>query len=148
MKASDFRIGNLVTIHNEKYHNNLKNIPCVVTGIIQSRPLDFMDNTDYCVAVETLQKETFSYTQLMCFVQGVELTKQIIEKTNLACRWKGDNSDRGLRAEFYIDDVLCYFFTDTNTVNIHGCLRDIMYLHELQNLYFAITGTELEIKNL
>lgn len=47
----------------------------------------------------------------------------------------------------------CYFKIDKNNVECYGIhwigkiiQIDCKYLHELQNLYFALTGTQLEVK--
>ena len=34
----------------------------------------------------------------------------------------------------------------TNICNNHGFIKDLKYVHELQNLFFAIEGKELEVK--
>ena len=35
----------------------------------------------------------------------------------------------------------------TNICNNHGFIKDLKYVHELQNLFFALTGKELHSKN-
>ena len=34
---------------------------------------------------------------------------------------------------------------ETNICNNHGFIKDLKYVHQLQNLYFALTGEELKI---
>jgi len=34
----------------------------------------------------------------------------------------------------------------TNICNNHGFINDLKYVHELQNLYFAVSGRELSLK--
>lgn len=45
-------------------------------------------------------------------------------------------------------DLYCDVFTGTNLCvgGQHVCLSYIKFVHQLQNLYFALTGEELEIK--
>lgn len=116
MKAQSFRIGNYL-----KWKNNIFTI-CLITE----------DSLD-------LEKESFYYNDIL--VSNKELKPiQLTEEWLLKFGFKLD-------APFYRNDTfqtrkdsdgfLVYQFSDF--------LRRVYYVHQLQNLYFALTGNELEV---
>lgn len=94
--------------------------------------------------------------------QPISLTPEILEKCGFIRRGNEDLIFKHENEHFYIginshpdDYVLQTINQDPvavikgihfNTFNNVG--KPFKYLHQLQNLYFALTGTELEIKNL
>ena len=75
-------------------------------------------------------------------VNPVELSVEIIEKLPLKINWI-EKSYRGKYAEFTIYNLLTlYYFTDNNTIEFHGVSKKLNYVHELQNLYYAIFGAD------
>lgn len=61
------------------------------------------------------------------------------------------NFQKDLENTIYKDiNKYCFFCYDSNTVLLYDnennyCLRKIKYVHELQNLFFALTGEELSL---
>lgn len=53
---------------------------------------------------------------------------------------------RGRYSNFTINGIWVYFFTDKNTVEFRDNDFKIKYVHQLQNVWFALTGEELTIK--
>jgi len=48
---------------------------------------------------------------------------------------------------YHVTKMLDYYAFRINTLSCNNVfIREVRYLHELQNLYFAITGEELEVK--
>jgi hypothetical protein len=77
------------------------------------------------------------------------LTEEILLKCDngeMGIAWK-EKSYRGKYATISISGILFYFFTDNNTLEL-SCRHDfkIQFLHQFQNLFSALTQTELEIK--
>lgn len=76
-------------------------------------------------------------------IEGILLTPEILEK----CGFKG-NANKAIKIKNGFDLVVDVFdwFAVINPKNYSSCYTvDCKYLHQLQNLYFALTGTELEI---
>jgi len=73
--------------------------------------------------------------------EPIPLTPEILEK----CGFKKSENEKFFKRDFYIlvidEDGSYAFGTDT----YDGYFTDIKYLHQLQNLYFALTGEELKI---
>ena len=135
MKSSDLRIGN------------------------------FILSKDMPVQIEEIKPETIRY----CFgefpisyIESIPLTEEWLLKfgceeiETLHTHWK---SDKGFFLNGYVifmeknlgaiigeksNDYFCdHSYQYRNGI---GIIKEIKYLHQLQNLYFALTGEELEIK--
>lgn len=92
------------------------------------------------VVVSTPKEDEYGYATLNMYdVKPIPLTKEIIEKAGM--REKEDNVyysfDRPNIKLTYVGQWHCYVDSYPITLN---------YLHQLQNLYFALTGTELTIQ--
>lgn len=77
-------------------------------------------------------------------LHGVPLTPRILE----ACGFKdggahdgGKHSWRHADFPFGIDSDTLYYYDDNDCIHF----ADAEYLHQLQNLFFALTGSELSI---
>jgi len=62
-----------------------------------------------------------------------EVKSQEVLRINYVKYYKSDNT---------FDYCLCYYFDDDGYVD--NVFKEIKYVHELQNLYFALTGSELQ----
>jgi hypothetical protein len=62
-----------------------------------------------------------------------EVKSQEVLRINYVKYYKTDNK---------FDYCLCYYFDDDGYVD--NVFKEIKYVHELQNLYFALTGSELQ----
>jgi len=71
---------------------------------------------------------------------GIPLTPEILEKAGFE---KGDIGYDNYEKGYYTVMVRGQGITISNR---HGYLATIKYLHQLQNLYFALTGEELPIE--
>lgn len=136
--ARELRIGNIVYVDNEKYHPKLKNIPLEVSGISECIGLD--NEKTYSIGLKHINHNpnTYyeTYSQFIKFIKPVELTEDLL-----------------LKCGFVKKDNYCFYYNGIRLIPIRDLyLRgnfpiraDIKYLHQLQNLYYALTGQELEI---
>ena len=71
----------------------------------------------------------------------IELTKELVLKSNIKADFR--TCYRGDFSNVKIGGQRMYYFCDTNTVEFSDNNHILKYVHELQNLYFALTGSEL-----
>lgn len=118
MKAQELRIGNLI---------NYKGEPIIVTMIgkygIQS------DDEDRTVNAK------FSTPDLT----PIPLTPELLER----CGFLKSSFSYSLLGIYFIEPVEDYYVFGER---YQGAYAKFHYLHQLQNLYFALTGSEIEIK--
>lgn len=102
-------------------------------------------NIDNCIAVAGRDKHFFSHDGDL---QGIPLTPEILEKCGFV--FKSGDSDN----DWYFKNIKHIVLsadesTGFNTVFV-SCgayaITEITYLHQLQNLFFSLTGEELNVK--
>jgi hypothetical protein len=145
MKANELRIGNWVEIDNEKYHNPMKGIPMIVTGIADAKGLD--NEKSHSIS---LQKKDgcMGFNQFIKFIKPISINIEWLNKL-------GFSNDDGSGGTYEVFDKKM----DNNSrmdieydlsINIYqGSFSElrithIQFIHELQNLWFALTGEELD----
>jgi len=74
-------------------------------------------------------------------VLPLRITKQWLSDLGFTDLGYGEFFLKGITIDFEYTDNGEFYFVYQNVV-----LNSVFYVHELQNLYFAITGLELEIK--
>ena len=145
MKVNELRIGNLI------YDD--EGIFSKVTGM---KPLD---NAISC------ENKNGCYVMIDCFTNGKEVSTgwllntdsvkpiPLTEELLLKCGFKKIPKNlyvddiRDLRTAITYQNGIITWNEDTRMVWVGNIAVDnIKYLHHLQNLYFAITGEELEVK--
>jgi len=110
MKASELRIGNIVSLKDKGEYR-------IASGH-DIEELEDWDDTDYCV--------------------GVRLTEQWLKYfgfRNDGSEWSHD----GCCFEYWKEGL---FYSAGEGIKLSS---PILYVHQLQNIYFAITGRELVI---
>lgn len=129
IQANELRIGNKVIYSNS-------NSFYTVTGIYE-----------YGIDVEDEMEQT--YMEYDCF-EPIQLTEEILLKCGFKytpCGIQGADMWQGLA---YWDYKELHLRGDKNIkypLKIQGFINsEIKYLHQIQNLYFALTNEELEIK--
>jgi hypothetical protein len=146
MKVNELRIGNIVTLDNEKYHPAAKGIPLRITGIKET--IGYFEARKYCINLAFLDEEEDGYNQFIEFIRPVPLTYQILlkagfERTNsgIACNICKKSGEQKFL-------VICY--DDVNYLLIGRGIHqyEINYVHELQNLYYCINKEELDFSLL
>ncbi len=134
LQSKDLRIGNIL-INTQLY---LKNKTCYVTGInkktvwVRYKYYDQFDN----------EKEN-ECSEPLHYLMYIQLSEQIIESFGLK------------RKRVFFDGIV--FTNERFTIKLDEgfvvyfkgiFIKRIEYAHELQNLYFALTGKELELKSV
>lgn len=151
MKASELRIGNLVTVDNPIYHPKLKGIALQVTGLNQ-RP-DMSGNPSYSISLEHINQKPYTYyenySQLVEFINPIPLSEDWLLKAGFEKDGHG----------YHMEDIYSLSISVTRKGEFLPCwldrpltpynsdkFREVKYVHQLQNLYFALTGEELTFK--
>ena len=141
MKASELRLGNYVLISN---HDTLVKVPSTpekVSGIISESELEF----------EWRYPGKTNFRVSLTHCSGISLSDEWLEKFGFSIMWDPKCNYRAVLGNFELccgDARECYSFITLR--NYHGDNEikvELLYVHQLQNLYFFLTGNELEIKN-
>lgn len=169
MEAKELRIGNIVTINNPESWKDLKYIPMRVIGINQC--LGINDMPTYCVSMMVLDnlkinKYTFQiFSQFIEFIEPITLTEEIL----LKCKgfYEEEKKESKEHSNYFsigiYDYKYCFsyaYFREDWSVYIeytdspfecddnkkYIITTGIKYVHQLQNLYYALTNEELEIQ--
>lgn len=152
MDAQELRIGNYVKIDNELLPEVRKDI-CVVAGIQQIRDNDF-PLSGFVISVNRI-KSWMTYNQFNEFINPIPLTEEWLLKFGFMhdCATPDINfwidmithylELRDFRDEWY--PTYCQLPEMPNERTQRCGMNAIKYAHQLQNLYFALTGTELTI---
>ncbi len=124
MKASELRIGNLVELHKQHIEVGWHIISEVYQGVDQYKPIPLTE--------EWLLK--FGFEEYEGYDFGISVNKvPRFEKNDISIMLSGG-------AFWYATRQY-----DGGTSDPYEAFRDVQHVHQLQNLYFALTGTELEI---
>lgn len=134
MKANEWRIGNYIYNYINGYRCLCKVNSIDINGI---RVWDFIkevkDDTNQSYTYETFP---IPLTEEWLIKFGLNETKdQDLFRVNYVNYHKGSNT-----FSYCID----YYFSEEGYVE--NMFKEIKYVHELQNLYFALTNEELTIK--
>lgn len=136
MKAQDIRIGNLLTHTNE---NGTFNI--VVKEILESGINTHFNNGTWFIELDN--------------IKPIPLTEEILLKSGFGMR--DDQyfliiptgvASNSIYLEFEIakGDVFGSMWIDKETKNTRKIFLEIQCIHQLQNLFFALTGEEIKIE--
>lgn len=145
MKAHELRIGNHVMIENEQ-HEHVKNVFMQVVGIekihMTDKEKEWFPNSNssisvICVSGDFMYSRFNQYNQ---FIKPIELTEEILLKCGFV-KDEFDNWENETRLGLYKPEEFDGYLSIWGDSTVGEC----NYLHQLQNLYFALTGQELEI---
>lgn len=156
-------IGDLVTIDNKKSWPNLKGVVMTVFSISEvtdSIRLVSFPLSKFTVGVRDLDGN--EYNQFEEFIQPIKLTEEILIKNCGFTKYTWFNGcfintkHGDLMIRFFGNEIHLFFtnimydsqgmkFKNPRYVGNTNSTQNIKYLHELQNLYFALTKQELEI---
>lgn len=152
MEAKNLRLGNFVKVNNQEYHPELDNEILVVVGVNQTDNLERTGRTHSISMNHFDNKKNYvipAISQLEMYVQGIELNDKNIQELGYTLT---DTNSAGnvwnivKIGEFINEDCQIIYFNKTKEYKRRN-LR-VKYMHELQNLFFAITGTELQYEEL
>lgn len=154
MEAKDLRIGNLVYLNNELYHRKLISVPLTVTGVTWKESEHF-PNSKHSVSLFDVRTGK-EYSQFNEFVSPIKLTEEWLlkfgfgeDEDNLGYWVFWSESSERLYINLNEEDSNrryghCFWGYDyhvNSSINYY-----VQYVHQLQNLYFSLTGEELTIK--
>jgi len=140
MEAKELRIGNYVMLNNPTYHQDIKGKTCVVKGILLKTYESFPKST----GVITIENKGHRRDQLDEFIEPIPLTEEWLLKFGF------EVSGHLIFISIGNGYSLCYnthsgicFISAPTSLNYLPPLKDI---HQLQNIYHALTGEELTAK--
>lgn len=157
IEAKELRIGNLVTINNEHYHPKLKGLSLVVIGIKEAI------NTFYSIDVRDEESE-LSYSQYSKYIQPIEITDEWLLYFGFR-KFKKEFNINGYEYTLQVTDdygeeeinrdgtwfnaIGSRTWKNDKTLVVSPLCRgnyvsnNIQFVHQLQNLYYSLTGEEL-----
>ena len=138
MTVNELRIGNIVQIKNKQAREAACSLDVYVRGVSDN---DMWGDT---VLVQNACNENV-YEALIKNIAPIELTEDVL----LKCGFKSVSGDamvhkinRHFRLEYALGEYVLRIKTDRHDSSY---VRVVRSLHQLQNLYFAITGEELDV---
>jgi hypothetical protein len=125
MKANELRIGNLIQCFGQPY-----NITIIGAGNVKMKLFNTKAHTDN-VSIKD--------------IVGIPLTEEWLLKFG----FKNNTWEHKQGANtMYWDKVDCILHIGDQRDTNYSFMAECMYVNQLQNLYFALTGEELKIKEL
>ena len=128
MKATELRIGNWVNYHDDDLLFEVTRIDDLGIGVKNIDP-------------ETAQETWIEYE---CF-SPIPLTEEWLLKFGFERTDLIDNSNDDWTWLFYQKDSIYIDGSDLTIETATGIVIKVEYVHQLQNLYFALTGEELTL---
>jgi len=142
MKANELRIGNYVMLINKPDNSNIdvSKIPLIVSGIRVFFGSDYEDIIRCEYKPDADSRSVFEYG--ISKFKPIQLTEELLLKCGFKIIMSNDLVvvyQNKVFAELikvvYVLKAGCFMFNG----------REI-YLHDIQNIYYALTGEELEVK--
>jgi hypothetical protein len=81
----------------------------------------------------------------------IPLTEEILDKAGFGMKYATNPQEPNALRVRYLEDFELLRFEDEQIIfhsGGHGVHNDVLYVHQLQNLYFALTGKELKVNLL
>lgn len=122
MKANELRIGNLVNDYG---------VICEINPLILSRLYEINNSGKACINLSPIR-----------------LTEDWLVKFGFESRDNKCYTKWPIQVSFYTTNPSCFISTEPDNPEDGTYVHNIKYLHQLQNLYFALTGTELMLTPL
>lgn len=145
LKATELRLNNQVFFSDES--KGVKNAIATIKGIEDDDMLKFtaINVTDNSTETRiSISQNTIEGWGELSQFSGIPLTEDILLRLGFEKQHNEDDFDYWFKKGF-CDDIL-WEHSEGFCHNLnHG--GDIKYVHQLQNLYFALTGEELTFKN-
>ena len=150
MKANELRIGNLVKINNELLPE-VKNEIYKVYGLNAKFDLSFPNSSGVISLNHT--KSIRIYSQFDEFIEPIPFTKEWLVKFGFEKAKHSHGYDCYIKDGFDFDIVshgrywvLAIYTDESCTDSLYFAHGRFEYVHQFQNLYFALTGEELTIQ--
>lgn len=132
MTAQELRIGNYINALDDYDQAIASQVMALSDGVAD------IDEHGNRVLFYTLNGE---YAPEQCSIEGINITEEWIKRL-------GFEEDSIIEKRFNKDDYQVYFFKDDDYIylrQVGSTIAKIKYIHQLQNLYFALTGNELTL---
>lgn len=146
MNAKELRIGNLIKIENELYWPTLKDIPLMVNSISAISNVDIENK--FSIGCEHINKITNAYYQnyhqFAEYIQPIPLTEEWLLKLNVDI--EKVNNYIFIIDRFRLSWNKTYKFWYVMDKTSLCYITKVEYIHEWQNTYYVLNGTELTIK--
>jgi hypothetical protein len=146
IQINELRIGNFVMTNNSKYRTeDVGKIACI-TQIDSERTFEEIKGTVSLYLIEDKWKET--YGQWLIYIEPIPITEEWLLKKF------GFEKSKNFESLFILSltewaEIHVHLYKDDCAVEIsiskHSITVETYYIHQLQNLYFSLTGKELEI---
>jgi hypothetical protein len=143
IQANELRIGNLFYFNNPSAWNNYLNEIVVISKIkneITEKEKETWKYSFGSVSFYLLKDKNETFNQFSQYIKPIPLTEEILLKCGFV---KGFDNFYRKNKSYMIE--ICFFDKGILVTNQSVCLSGIKHLHQLQNLYFALTCKELEI---
>ncbi len=143
LTAKDLRVGNLVITNNPKYRSqDIGKVACIV-AINSLKKYEELDGDALIYHLDNEWKDT--YGQFLIYLEPIPLTEEWL------LRFGFEKKENNWKCLCICNDWTYLYWERLAglelSVNKHSVmLPHIKYVHQLQNLYFALTNQELEIK--
>lgn len=141
IEINELRIGNLLSYDNQIVH---------VTRLSLDIDDEYEDQIGFC-KLGSVSNEIAAWNRsLVDKLAPIPLTPEWMERCGFISTLSGDDFHSGIiwddpKSDYHYCES--GYFIDNRGDYGHYCdIGDIKYLHQLQNLYFALTGDELIIK--
>lgn len=145
IKTTELRIGNLIYDDFNEIH---------IVEKIESKKFNDWNGSDPSLIVFSKPKDSNNNMYSCDTVTGIPLTEEIL--LNLGFELvndSGDSKDYSIKGfDYYVgidhEDIRIDFVTKSGCYCVFYDDERFQYVHQLQNLYFALTGKELNTSNL
>jgi hypothetical protein len=154
IKASDLRIGNLVMTNNSMYRDESVGKIAVITQIDSKRTCEEIKGTVSLYLIEDIWKDT--YGQWLIYIEPIPITEEWLLKFGYNCvnntkmvfklYHNDENADFSSLILKEVGNNPIWVYSVNNRWTINPFPIDLKYVHQLQNIYFALTGEELIMK--
>jgi len=136
MEAKELRIGNVVFVENEKHRPNSKNTDHIVINV------GLID----CRVKNTLTGEEFG--QYYKFIKPIPITEDWLLKFGFELSLNNWYGGKGIHVNGRVIWLMKVDYDKKYRVHLTDTsICHVKHVHELQNLYFALTGKELQISD-
>lgn len=149
MKANELRIGNLVYLENDVWHD-YKNLPMLVTGISTDGNKDEMFPNSTGSVTITLLDKSYDFSQMDEFIKPIPITDEWLLRFGFKRKINFEHSvqyfigKNPITHDWLFDILWIDGYSEPFYKNWY---HKIKYVHQFQNLYSALTGEELNYKN-
>ncbi len=139
MNAKELRLLNYVTIDNDSW-DELSGIPMQVTKIKIEDDQMFPDSTG---SVTVVQQDGFmDYSQFDEFIKPIRITEKWLLNFGFTHHHDTPHPNRVFRRDykegfFELEEIINFWYGGNFTS------VEVKHVHQLQNLFFALTGNEL-----